>query len=127
VRGRVSEFEEEQEEQLDRLDEESSSPSISRNRFEKADPKSRAAGKYRKLGIPTVYDRVCQQALLNRLGPIFERYSICNLVSSWEVEQDGLRKVWRELERVVSDRDADLKDFFGSVDQEKLMTLITNA
>ena len=24
------------------------------------------------LGIPTIYDRVCQQALLNRLEPIFE-------------------------------------------------------
>jgi RNA-directed DNA polymerase len=24
------------------------------------------------LGIPAIYDRVCQQALLNRLEPIFE-------------------------------------------------------
>jgi hypothetical protein len=24
------------------------------------------------LGIPSIYDRVCQQALLNRLEPIFE-------------------------------------------------------
>ena len=29
-------------------------------------------GEYRMLGIPTVYDRVCQQALLQRLEPIFE-------------------------------------------------------
>jgi len=29
-------------------------------------------GEYRMLGIPTIYDRVCQQALLNRLEPIFE-------------------------------------------------------
>jgi len=29
-------------------------------------------GEMRMLGVPTVYDRVCQQALLNRLEPIFE-------------------------------------------------------
>ena len=29
-------------------------------------------GEWRMLGIPTIYDRVCQQALLNRLEPIFE-------------------------------------------------------
>ena len=29
-------------------------------------------GEFRTLGIPTIYDRVCQQALLNRLEPIFE-------------------------------------------------------
>jgi len=35
-------------------------------------PKPGQPGKYRPLGIPAVYDRVCQQALLNRLEPIFE-------------------------------------------------------
>ena len=30
-------------------------------------------GKTRPLGIPSVYDRVCQQALVNRLEPIFEK------------------------------------------------------
>ena len=39
--------------------------------------------------------------------------------------KDALRKVWRELEQgyewVV---DADLRDFFGSVDHEKLLTLV---
>ena len=29
-------------------------------------------GKYRPLGIPTIYERVCQQALRNRLETIFE-------------------------------------------------------
>ena len=29
-------------------------------------------GEHRMLGIPTIYDRVCQQALLNRLEPLFE-------------------------------------------------------
>ncbi len=35
-------------------------------------PKAGQAGKHRPLGIPTIYDRVCQQAMLNRLVPIFE-------------------------------------------------------
>jgi RNA-directed DNA polymerase len=39
-------------------------------------PKPGKPGEFRTLGIPTIYDRVCQQALLNRLEPIFERYSM---------------------------------------------------
>src|SRR5207249_2290394 len=35
-------------------------------------PKAGKPGEKRPLGIPAVYDRVCQQALLNRLEPIFE-------------------------------------------------------
>src|SRR5437764_5618296 len=35
-------------------------------------PKAGKPGELRTLGIPTIYDRVCQQALLNRLEPIFE-------------------------------------------------------
>jgi retron-type reverse transcriptase len=35
-------------------------------------PKVGKPGEWRVLGIPTIYDRVCQQALLNRLEPIFE-------------------------------------------------------
>ena len=34
-------------------------------------PKAGKPGEWRVLGIPTIYDRVCQQALLNRLEPIF--------------------------------------------------------
>src|ERR1022692_2492304 len=36
-------------------------------------PKRGAPGKTRPLGIPSIYDRVCQQALANRLEPIFEK------------------------------------------------------
>jgi RNA-directed DNA polymerase len=35
-------------------------------------PKAGKPGEFRTLGIPTIYDRVCQQALFNRLEPIFE-------------------------------------------------------
>ena len=53
-------------------------------------------GKFRRLGIPTVYDRVCQQALLNRLEPIFDAASFGYrpVMSS----HDALRKIWGELQ-----------------------------
>src|SRR5580700_10449688 len=84
-------------------------------------------GEYRMLGIPAIYDRVCQQALLNRLEPIFE--PVFDDASfgyrRGRSTKDALRKVWKEIqsgsEWIV---DADLRDFFGSVDHEKLLTLV---
>src|SRR5271156_3160093 len=35
-------------------------------------PKGGKPGEYRMLGVPTIFDRVCQQALLNRWGPFWE-------------------------------------------------------
>jgi group II intron reverse transcriptase/maturase len=90
-------------------------------------PKRDKPGEYRLLGIPTIYDRVCQQALLNRLEPIFE--PVFDDASfgyrRGRSTKDALRKIWKELrggsEWIV---DADLRDFFGSVDHEKLLTLV---
>jgi RNA-directed DNA polymerase len=85
-------------------------------------------GEFRALGIPTIYDRVCQQALLNRLEPIFEPvFDDANFgYRSGRSTKDAMKKVWREIqdgrEWIV---DADLKDFFGSVDHEKLLTLVS--
>ena len=90
-------------------------------------PKAGKPGEFRTLGIPTIYDRVCQQALLNRLEPIFEPIlDDANLgYRRGRSTKDAMRKVWKEIqggrEWIV---DADLKDFFGSVDHEKLLTLI---
>jgi len=90
-------------------------------------PKAGKPGEYRMLGIPTIYDRVCQQALLNRLEPIFEPvFDDANFgYRRGRSTKDALRKVWKEIESggewIV---DADLKDFFGSVDHEKLLTLV---
>ena len=90
-------------------------------------PKAGKPGEYRMLGIPTIYDRVCQQALLNRLEPIFEPvFDEANFgYRKGRSTKDALRKVWKEIqggsEWIV---DADLKDFFGSVDHEKLLTLV---
>jgi len=90
-------------------------------------PKRDKPGEYRMLGVPTIYDRVCQQALLNRLEPIFE--PVFDDASfgyrRGRSTKDALRKIWKEIqsgsEWIV---DADLRDFFGSVDHEKLLTLV---
>ena len=90
-------------------------------------PKRDKPGEFRMLGIPAVYDRVCQQALLNRLEPIFE--PIFDDASfgyrRGRSTKDALRKIWKEIqdgaEWIV---DADLRNFFGSVDHEKLLTLV---
>ena len=66
------------------------------------------------LTVPTIYDRVCQQALLNRLEPIFEPiFDDANFgYRGGRATKDALRKVWKEIEAggewIV---DADLKDF----------------
>src|SRR5262244_2801424 len=90
-------------------------------------PKRDKPGEYRMLGIPAIYDRVCQQALLNRLEPVFE--PIFDHASfgyrRGRSPKDALRKVWKEIhsgsEWIV---DADLRDFFGSADHEKLLALV---
>ena len=90
-------------------------------------PKVGKPGEWRMLGIPTILDRVCQQALLNRLEPIFEPvFDDANFgYRRGRSTKDALRKVWKEIEAgrewIV---DADLKDFFGSVDHEKLLALV---
>jgi len=90
-------------------------------------PKRDKPGEYRMLGIPAIYDRVCQQALLNRLEPILE--PIFDDASfgyrRGRSTKEALRKIGKEIpsgsEWIV---DADLRDFFGSVDHEKLLTLV---
>jgi group II intron reverse transcriptase/maturase len=90
-------------------------------------PKAGKPGEVRTLGVPTIYDRVCQQALLNRLEPIFEPiFDEANFgYRRGRSTKGAMRKVWKEIqsgrEWIV---DADLKDFFGSVDHAKLLTLI---
>jgi group II intron reverse transcriptase/maturase len=90
-------------------------------------PKAGQPGKYRPLGIPTIYDRVCQQALLNRLEPIFDPvFDDANFgYRRGRSTKDALRKIWREIQQgrewIV---DADVRDFFGSVDHERLEVLV---
>ena len=90
-------------------------------------PKAGKPGEWRPLGIPAVIDRVCQQALLNRLEPIFEPLFDDSSFGyrPGRSAKDALRKIWQEIEAgaewIV---DADLKDYFGSIDHDKLLTLV---
>lgn len=124
----IEEFEQQLDLQLDRLQAE-----LRDDRYQPKPvrqtliPKAGKPGEFRTLGIPTIYDRVAQQALLNRLEPIFEPiFDEANFGYRRGLStKDALRKIWKEItsgrEWIV---DADLKDFFGSVDHEKLMTLV---
>lgn len=91
-------------------------------------PKAGRPGETRPLGIPVVYDRVCQQAVLTRLEPIYEPVFDDSSFGyrPGRSAKEALRKVWREIEAgaewIV---DADLKDYFGTIDHDKLMTLVT--
>ncbi len=83
----------------------------------------------RPLGIPTVLDRVCQQALVNILEPVFE--------PTFRDESFGfrpgrsthmaMRRIWRQLQAgdswVV---DADIADFFGTLSHSTLVNLVAH-
>ena len=90
-------------------------------------PKAGQPGKFRPLGIPAIYDRVCQQALQNRLEPIFEKvFDDASFgYRPGRSTKDALRKIWKEVEEgyewIV---DADLSNFFGTADHDKLVALI---
>lgn len=124
----IREFAEQADEQLGRLQRELKEHSYRPQPVRQVSiPKAGKPGEYRMLGIPSIYDRVCQQALLNRLEPIFEPvFDEANFgYRRGRSTQDALRKVWKEIkggrEWIV---DADLKDFFGSVDHDKLLALV---
>ena len=56
-------------------------------------------GGVRKLGIPAMMDRVCQQALVQRMEPIFEPLFLdCSFgYRKGRSPHDAMRKVWAEL------------------------------
>ena len=126
--GSLEDFEQRLEENLQRLHEElrdkAYDPSPVR---EHLIPKTGQAGKYRRLGIPTIYDRVCQQAIKNRLEPIFEEvfdeasFGYRPMRSAHGAVNKVSREVGEGREWIV---DADLKDFFTTVDHSKLMELL---
>ena len=84
-------------------------------------------GGIRKLGIPAVMDRVVQQALVQRMEPIFEpKFTDSNYgYRKGRSPHDAMRKVWKELTAgYVWILDADLRQFFDTIDQDKLINLI---
>lgn len=84
-------------------------------------------GDKRPLGIPTIRDRVAQQALLNRLGKIFEA-KFCECSYGFRPQrscQQAIDKVDEYLKKgyqwVV---EVDIGKFFDTVDQQILMRLV---
>lgn len=81
-------------------------------------------GGTRKLGIPTVTDRVIQQAISQVLSPIYERkfstrsYGFRPKRSAHEALREGSRYVTEGRTTVV---DIDLKNFFDIVNHDRLM------
>jgi len=83
-------------------------------------------GKQRPLGIPTVRDRVVQMAAKLVLEPIFEAdFLPCSYgyrpKRSQLMALEALRKLGYQHHHVL---DADIRDYFGSIDHDKLMKLV---
>lgn len=86
-------------------------------------------GKTRKLGIPTVVDRVVQQAISQKLSPIFEKqfseysYGFRPGRSCEMAIIQALEYINDEYEWLV---DIDLERFFDTVHHDKLMRIISH-
>jgi RNA-directed DNA polymerase len=88
-------------------------------------PKSE--GGVRKLGIPAVLDRVCQQALVQRMEPIFEPTFLDSAFGyrRGRSPHEAMRQGWGELNKGnVWIVEADLRQCFDTIDQERLIDLI---
>jgi RNA-directed DNA polymerase len=87
----------------------------------------KADGKKRPLGIPTIRDRVVQMAAKLVLEPIFEAdFLPCSYgfrpKRSATMALETLRKAGSKGGHHVLD--ADIRDYFGSIDHDKLMKLV---
>ena len=88
----------------------------------------KAGGGTRNLGIPSVIDRVVQQALVQKMTSIFEPlFADCSFgYRPGRSPHMAMRKVWREInEGNLWILDADLRSYFDKIDQERLVDLIT--
>jgi len=84
-------------------------------------------GRKRPLGIPTVRDRVAQQAAKIVLEPIFEAdFLPCSFGFRPKRSATGALETIRTAfpKGAVFVFEADIKDFFGQIDQERLMGLV---
>ena len=86
-------------------------------------------GEVRKLGIPTVIDRIIQQALVQKLTPIFEptfseySYGFRPNRRCQNAIDRALELLNQGYERII---DLDLEKFFDNVPQDKLIRLVDN-
>ena len=80
----------------------------------------------RPLGIPTILDRVCQQAVLQVLEPIFEPtfVDVSFGFRPGKSAHMALRRVWGHLQAGEWVVDADIADFFGTLSHELLIDAV---
>jgi RNA-directed DNA polymerase len=91
-------------------------------------PKS--AGGVSKLGIPRVWERVCQQALVPRMEPLVAPTCLDSALGyrKWRAPHEARRQVWRELtEGHVWRVDADRRQVFDTIEPAKHIDLIAEA
>ena len=88
----------------------------------------KADGKQRPLGIPTVKDRIAQMAAKLVLEPIFEADFLLSsfgfrprigTLQALETIRESVNAGWRHV------LDADIRDYFGSLDQRLLMERVS--
>ena len=84
-------------------------------------------GEFRKLGVPTVVDRVIQQAIAQELSPIYEEQFAEN--SFGFRPKRGAHDALRQCQKNVNDGyvyvvDMDLEKFFDTVCQSKLIEVL---
>ena len=86
-------------------------------------------GGIRKLGIPTVVDRIIQQALVQKLTPIFEP-TFSEYSYGFRPNRRCQNAIDRALELINQDYewivDLDLEKFFDNVPQDKLIRIVNN-
>ena len=87
-----------------------------------------AKGEFRKLGVPTVVDRVIQQAIAQELSPIYEEQFSEN--SYGFRPKRGAHDALRQCQKNVNDGyvyvvDMDLEKFFDTVCQSKLIEILS--
>ncbi|MCD8158411.1 MAG: group II intron reverse transcriptase/maturase [Clostridiales bacterium] len=85
-------------------------------------------GEYRKLGVPTVVDRVIQQAITQVLSPIYEKQFSNN--SFGFRPKRGAKNALKQYQKNVNDGyvyvvDMDLEKFFDTVCQSKLIEVLS--
>lgn len=122
----ITDFEERQEEYLTRLHRQLRDQTY-RPRPVKRVAIAKLGGGTRNLGIPSVRDRVVQQALVQKMNPIFEPlFADCSFgYRPGRSPHMAMRKIWRELnEGNLWILDADLRAYFDSIDQDRLVDLI---
>jgi group II intron reverse transcriptase/maturase len=92
-------------------------PAVKESEIDKSD------GKKRKLGIPTVEDRIAQQVIKDYLEPRFERIFHDNSYGyrPHRSAHQALTRVGENVRRYAWVIDLDIKSFFDTVSHEKLL------